>query len=60
MSMGLQTNFVRTDSFQEMLDLVTGRQADGAIANISITAERETVWRRHADVGVRAPPPAIL
>lgn len=41
--LGLQTDFVRTESFQEMLDLVVDRQVDGAIANISITAEREGI-----------------
>ena len=41
--LGVQTNFLRTDSFQEMLDLVVARQVDGAIANISITAGREAI-----------------
>ena len=34
--------YTRTDSFGEMLDLVTSGQVDGAIANISITSARET------------------
>ena len=41
--LGLQTDFVRTENFQDMLDLVVARQVDGAIANISITAEREGI-----------------
>jgi len=39
--LGLTINYVRKDSFAEMLDAVRNREADGAIANISITAERE-------------------
>lgn len=41
--LGLRTEFVRSDSFSGMLDMVTDRQVDGAIANISITAEREAI-----------------
>lgn len=41
--LGLQTEFIRTSSFQDMLDMVVSRQVDGAIANISITAEREEI-----------------
>ncbi|MEQ6203656.1 transporter substrate-binding domain-containing protein [Sulfitobacter sp. HNIBRBA2951] len=37
----LNTTFLRTDSFSEMLDAVKNGVADGAIANISITAARE-------------------
>jgi polar amino acid transport system substrate-binding protein len=39
--LGLQINYVRVDSFAQMLDAVKNREVDGAIANISITAERE-------------------
>lgn len=35
--------FIRTDSFKSMLDAVEAGQVDGAIANISITASRESV-----------------
>ena len=38
---GAETEFVRTDTFGEMLDLVATGQVDAAIANISITAARE-------------------
>lgn len=40
--MGLTTTFVRKDSFSAMLDAVKNGEADGAIANISVTAARET------------------
>lgn len=39
--LGLSINYVRKASFAEMLDAVKNRDVDGAIANISITAERE-------------------
>ncbi|MEP1588810.1 MAG: transporter substrate-binding domain-containing protein [Tateyamaria sp.] len=39
----LTATFVRTDSFGEMLAAVETGAVDGAIANISITAARETV-----------------
>ena len=38
----LTTTFVRKDSFSSMLDAVKNGEADGAIANISVTAARET------------------
>jgi len=41
--LGLRTEFIRSDSFGGMLDMVINRQVDGAIANISITAEREAI-----------------
>lgn len=40
--LGLTTTFVRKDSFSAMLDAVMNGEADGAIANISVTAARET------------------
>ncbi|WP_298295386.1 transporter substrate-binding domain-containing protein [uncultured Litoreibacter sp.] len=40
--LGRRTEFDRADTFAEMLDRVKNGEADGAIANISITAERET------------------
>jgi polar amino acid transport system substrate-binding protein len=39
--LGLNTTFVRVDNFAAMLDAVKNGDADGAIANISITAARE-------------------
>ncbi|MEP3347089.1 MAG: transporter substrate-binding domain-containing protein [Litoreibacter sp.] len=39
--LGFEYTITRTDTFGEMLDLVTNGQVDGAIANISVTAERE-------------------
>lgn len=39
--MGRETEVRRTDTFAEMLDLVRAGEVDAAIANISITAERE-------------------
>lgn len=39
--LNLTVNYIRKDSFAEMLDAVKNREVDGAIANISITAERE-------------------
>lgn len=38
----LNTTFVRVDSFSTMLDLIKNGEADAAVANISITASRET------------------
>lgn len=38
----LEYEIKRVDSFSEMLDLVSSGQAEGAIANISVTAERES------------------
>ena len=40
---GAETEFVRTESFGDMLTLVQNGQVDAAIANISITASREEV-----------------
>lgn len=40
--LGRPTQYTRTNSFAEMLEQVQAGAADGAIANISITAERET------------------
>lgn len=39
--LGLEVKYDRKDSFGDMLTAVQSGQADGAIANISITAERE-------------------
>lgn len=39
--LNLTINYVRKENFAEMLDAVRSREVDGAIANISITAERE-------------------
>jgi polar amino acid transport system substrate-binding protein len=39
--LGLNTTFVRMDSFSAMLEAVKNGEADGAVANISITAARE-------------------
>ena len=39
--LGLEYTYQRANSFGGMLDLVTSGAADGAIANISVTAERE-------------------
>ncbi|MGB0799786.1 MAG: transporter substrate-binding domain-containing protein, partial [Planktomarina sp.] len=39
--LGVETTFKRADSFAEMLEMVELEKADGAIANISITASRE-------------------
>ena len=41
--LGLEFEFLRLDSFGKMLEMVQDGRADGAIANISITADRETV-----------------
>lgn len=41
--LGRETNFRQADSFTDMLQQVVDGRVDGAIANISITAERETV-----------------
>ncbi|WP_298259130.1 transporter substrate-binding domain-containing protein [uncultured Litoreibacter sp.] len=39
--LGIDYEIVRTDSFSGMLDMLTNGTADGAISNISVTAERE-------------------
>ena len=39
--LNLNITYSRKDSFSEMLEAVQAREVDGAIANISITAERE-------------------
>jgi len=39
--LGFESEFLRVESFSEMLDLVERGAVDGAIANISITSERE-------------------
>ncbi len=41
--LGLSVRYDRTDSFGQMLSSVQNGQVDGAIANISITAERERI-----------------
>ncbi len=41
--LNLDISYLRKDSFAEMLEAVQAGEADGAIANISITAERERV-----------------
>lgn len=40
---GVDTEITRVNSFAEMLDMVKTGRADAAVANISITAEREAV-----------------
>jgi len=40
--LGREVRFQKADSFSEMLQQVSSGQLDGAIANISITADRET------------------
>ena len=40
---GFETEFLRTDTFGEMLNMVRDGTVDAAAANISITAEREAV-----------------
>lgn len=40
---GVETEIIRVSSFGEMLDMVKAGEADAAVANISITAEREAV-----------------
>jgi len=40
---GREITFTRVDTFPELFDAVHTYRADGAIANISITAQRETV-----------------
>ena len=37
-----EIRFQRTDTFSEMLELVKAAEVDGAVANISITADRES------------------
>lgn len=39
--LGREVRFLTVDEFPEMLDLVENGEVDGAVANISITAERE-------------------
>jgi len=39
---GAETEVVRTSTFPEMLDLVRRNEVDAAVANISVTADRET------------------
>ncbi|MEJ6477601.1 MAG: transporter substrate-binding domain-containing protein [Octadecabacter sp.] len=41
--LGQSYEFIRADSFKDMLDMVSSDEADAAIANISITAEREAI-----------------
>ena len=38
---GIEYQIERTTNFGDMLDMVTSGKTDGAIANISVTAERE-------------------
>lgn len=40
---GSETKMIRTDSFGEMLDMVRDGKVDAAVANISVTADRERV-----------------
>jgi polar amino acid transport system substrate-binding protein len=41
--LNLEITYLRKDNFADMLSAVQAREVDGAIANISITAERESV-----------------
>ena len=57
---GVDTEILRVESFRDMLDMVRRGEADAAVANISITAEREAVMDFsqpifEAGVGVMVP-----
>lgn len=39
-----ESEIIRADQFSEMLDMVSGGDADAAIANVSITANREALF----------------